>query len=187
MGHSIERPDVDQVVTDDQAGCASATRYLIQQGHRSIGMITGQAGIFLSQERLAGYREALEEASLPFNLALVAEGDFMRPGGARAMLRLMEQRERVTAVVCANDLMAIGALDTAHALGIVVPDDVAIVGYDDIEAASLVTPALTTIVNPSYAMGKAAGKLLKDRMTGAYQGPARRVIVPHRLVKRNSA
>jgi LacI family transcriptional regulator len=187
IGQSIERPDIDQVATDDRAGSATATRYLIQQGHTLIGMIAGPSDVYLGHERLAGYRDALQEANLPFDPALVAEGDFMRSGGAHAMQQLMSLTQRPTAIVCANDLMAIGALDTAHALKITVPDDIAIVGYDDIEAASLISPALTTVVNPSYDMGQVAGKLLKERMMGTYEGPGRRMIVPHRLVKRTSA
>jgi LacI family transcriptional regulator len=187
IGQGIDYPDVDQVATDDQAGCARATRYLIHQGHRTIGMITGQRGIYLSNVRLAGYREALEEANFLFDSTLVAEGDFMRSSGTQAMYQLMMLSTRPTAIVCANDLMAIGAMSAAHELGISIPDDIAIIGYDDIEAASLVTPALTTILNPGYEMGRVAGKLLWERMTQAYQGPARHVIVPHRMIQRDSA
>ena len=150
-------------------------------------MIGGPPGLFPSEIRLAGYREALEEADIPFDTTLIAEGDFMRPGGARAMHLLMERQVRPTAIFCANDLMAIGAMDVARELGMTIPRDVAIVGYDDIEAASLVAPALTTVLNPAYDMGKTAGQLLLQRIQGTYEGPGRRVVVPHRLIRRESA
>jgi LacI family transcriptional regulator len=187
LGPSIDLPQVDKVSTDDAAGAKEATRYLIQRGHRRIGMIGGMPGLTPSQNRLRGYCEALEEAYIPFDPELLAEGNFMRPGGACAMRALMELPERPTAVFCANDVMAIGAMDVARALGIAIPDGVAIVGYDDIEAASLVAPALTTVVNPGYEMGKAAGQLLMERMQGSYKGPGRRVTVPHHFIQRESA
>lgn len=187
LGPSLDLPQVDKVSTDDAAGAKEATRYLIQRGHWRIGMIGGMPGLTPSQNRLRGYCEALEEAQIPFDPALLAEGNFMRPGGAQAMRALMDLPERPTAVFCANDVMAIGAMDVARALGIAIPDGVAIVGYDDIEAASLVAPALTTVVNPGYEMGKAAGQLLMERMQGRYKGPGRRVTVPYRLIQRESA
>jgi LacI family transcriptional regulator len=150
-------------------------------------MIGGPAGQPPSDRRLAGYRTALERSQRTYDEALVAAGDFTRPGGAGAMSRLMALEPRPSAVFCANDLMAIGAMDTARALGFAIPDEVALVGYDDIEAASLVTPALTTVVNPAYEMGYAAGDLLLERMIEGYSGERRREVIPHRLIERGSA
>lgn len=186
-GPGIEHPSVDKVITDAQEGAKNAIRYLIQRGHRRIAMIGATPELTPGRTRLAGYREALAEADLPFDATLVTKGDFMRPGGEQAMRALMALPERPTAVFCANDLMAIGAMHTARELGIAIPDDVAIVGYDNIEAASLVSPALTTVVNPAYEVGKAAGQLLLERMRRQYQGPGRQVVVPHRLIQRESA
>ncbi|MFL5660317.1 MAG: LacI family DNA-binding transcriptional regulator [Ktedonobacteraceae bacterium] len=187
IGTSIDHPQVDKVSTDDQQGARTATDYLIQRGHRRIGMITGTANLIPSEARQTGYRMALEGAGLPFDTTLVVEGDFVRAGGARAMHRLLQLADRPTAIFCANDLMAIGAMDVARETGITIPDDIAVVGYDDIEAASLVSPALTTIFNPGYEMGKTAGLLLLERIKGKYKGPGRRVVVPHRLIQRTSA
>ena len=187
LGPCIEHVEVDRVSTDDQQGVVSAMRYLIQRGHRRIGMIGGGLALTTSRARLAGYRAALQEADIPFNAALVAQGDFMRASGAQAMHRLMAQQQQPTAVFCANDLMAIGAMDVARELGMRIPADVAIIGYDDIEAASLVAPALTTVLNPGYEIGKAAGQLLLERVQGKYQGPGRRVVIPHRFIQRESA
>jgi LacI family transcriptional regulator len=187
LGTGIDHPAVDRVATDDRQGALIATRFLIERGHRRIGMIGGAPHLLPSRERFAGYRAALQEAGIPFDAALFAEGDFMRVSGTQGMRRLMQQSRPPTAVFCANDLMAIGAMDVVRELGMRIPDDVAIVGYDDIEAASLVTPALTTVLNPGYEMGKAAGQLLLERLQEKYDGPGRRVLVPHRFIQRVSA
>jgi LacI family transcriptional regulator len=99
----------------------------------------------------------------------------------------MSRRSRPDAVFCANDLMAIGAIDLAHELGLDVPGDVAIVGFDDVDAATIVTPQLTTVQNPSYEAGSTAGDLLLSRMTGRYRGTGRTVVLPCPLVPRGSA
>jgi LacI family transcriptional regulator len=187
LSSAIEHPEVDRVSSDNEQGAIYATRYLLERGHRRIGMIGSSLEQHPSSTRLAGYRRALEEAHIPFETVLFAQGDFTRAGGARAMCKLIEQAERPTAVFCANDLMAIGAMDAAHELGMRIPDDIAIVGYDDIEAASLVSPKLTTVLNPAYEKGKAAGQLLLERVQGKYKGPGRRVFIPPKFIKRESA
>ncbi|GHO87309.1 LacI family DNA-binding transcriptional regulator [Dictyobacter formicarum] len=187
IGQSITHPDIDRVSSDDHAGAKLGVRYLIERGHTRIAMIAGSRGLYPNDSRQAGYCEALEEGGYTVDPTLIAEGDFYRHGGARAMRQLMALPERPTAIFCANDLMAIGALDVVHEMNIAVPGDVAIVGYDDIEAASLITPALTTVVNPAYETGQRAGKLLLERMQGTYDGPARQIMVPYELIVRASA
>jgi LacI family transcriptional regulator len=183
----IEHPQADQVTTDDVEGATDATLYLVARGHSTVAMIGGPPGLPPSDRRLAGYRRALERSGRPFDDRFLAEGDFTRRGGRRAMQTLMRLEPRPTAVLCANDLMAIGAMDSARELGCSIPDDMALVGYDDIEAAALVTPALTTVLNPAYEMGHAAGRLLLERMADGYSGRPRRVVIPHRLIERESA
>jgi LacI family transcriptional regulator len=137
--------------------------------------------------RVRGYRQALEAAGRSFDPTLVQEGGWTRQGGRAAMRALMSARPYPDAVFCANDLMAIGAMDVVHELGLRVPDDVALVGFDDVEAATLVTPTLTTVTNPAYDAGRYAGKLLVERMSGDYSEGRRTVVLPCRLVKRQSA
>jgi LacI family transcriptional regulator len=103
------------------------------------------------------------------------------------MRHLLALGDPPTAVFAENDLMAIGALDAARAAGLVVPRDVAIVGYDDIEAAQMTSPPLTTVINPAYEAGRRAARLLLDRMTGAYEGPGRVVALQSELVVRESS
>jgi DNA-binding LacI/PurR family transcriptional regulator len=187
IGTTIRHRKVDCVSTDDVAGASDATTHLIEKGYGPIGMIGGPAGTPPSDNRLEGYRIALRNAGIRFEPRLVVVGDFTRTGGATAMSELLTRRARPQAVFCANDLMAIGAMDTSREAGLHVPTDVGLVGYDDIEAASLVTPDLTTVVNPAYEMGRACGRLLLERMTGRRAGGRVEVVVPHRLVPRASA
>jgi LacI family transcriptional regulator len=114
-------------------------------------------------------------------------GDWTRRGGQAAMRQLMALPQRPDAVFCANDLMAIGALDVARELGLEVPRDLAIVGFDDVDAATIVSPPLTTVSNPAYESGSTAGDLLMSRVSGRYTGTGRTVVLPCPLVERGSA
>ncbi|MFL6097048.1 MAG: substrate-binding domain-containing protein, partial [Blastococcus sp.] len=134
-----------------------------------------------------GYQAALDEAGVPFRPELVVHGDWTRQGGRAAMARLLAQPDRPAAVFCANDLMAIGAMDAAREAGLRIPDDLRLAGFDDIEAATLVSPALTTVRNPSYDTGRTAGELLLSRMSGEHTEGQRTVVLPSRLIVRGSS
>ena len=185
LGDGVEFPEVDRVVPDDEGGSRAATDHLIERGASRIAMIAGPRGAGLA--RIRGYRQALEGAGRSFDPTLVQEGGWTRQGGRDAMRALVSQGARPDAVFCANDLMAIGAMDVVHELGLRVPGDVALVGFDDVEAATLVNPTLTTVSNPAYEAGRNAGRLLVERMSGDYQGGQRTVVLPCRLVRRQSA
>jgi LacI family transcriptional regulator len=181
----VDHPSVDVVMGDDERGAYDATAYLVERYGRLVGCISGSAEG--PQARHVGYRRALANAGIVADPALVAEGDWTRSGGADAMRELMRAHERPRAVFCGNDLMALGALDVAHELGLSVPDDVALLGYDDIEWASLIRPPLTTVLNPAYDTGRAAAGLLLDRIAGGYDGARRIVRISCNLVLRESA
>jgi LacI family transcriptional regulator len=186
LGDSMEFPGVDRVIPDDAGGSRAAAEHLLARGARRIAMVTGPRGAGVA--RIRGYREALAGAGHEFRPGLVREGDWTRRGGREAMRALMAARPRPDAVFCANDLMAIGAIDAARELGVRVPDDLALVGFDDVEAATLVTPTLTTVHNPAYEAGRRAGELLVERMSGALDDAASRtVVLPCTLVQRQSA
>lgn len=187
IGPTIRHSKIDCVRTDDVAGSRDATLYLIERGYEPIGMIGGPPGMSPSVNRLAGHRAALRSAHIRFDPRFIAIGDFTRAGGTAAMKELLSRKWRPRAVFCANDLMAIGAMDAVRGARLRVPRDVALAGYDDIEAAGLVTPDLTTIVNPAYEMGHECGRLLLGRMSGQHKGARREVVVPHRLIRRASA
>ena len=184
MHRGIEHPLVDTIWADDVSGAREATAHLLAGGVDRVAMIDGPGD---TGGRLEGYREALAEAGAPFRDELVVHGDWTRHGGHDAMCRLLELPERPSAVFCANDLMAIGAMDAAHEAGLRIPEDLRLAGFDDIEAATLVNPALTTVQNPSYETGRTAGELLLDRMTGRHGRGQRSAVLPCRLVVRGSS
>ena len=182
----ILKADGSVLVHDDAGGSRAATTHLVSRGAARIARVTGPLGAGVA--RIRGYREALEAAGRPFDPRLVREGGWTRQGGREAMRALMSQGGTPPdAVFCANDLMAIGAMDVVHELGLRVPDDVALVGFDDVEAATLVTPTLTTVRNPAYEAGRDAGRLLVERMSGAYEDGRRTIVLPCTLVERQSA
>jgi LacI family transcriptional regulator len=176
---------IDTVRSDDVRGAYEATMHLIGRGHERVGMIQGPPGA--GNARNAGYRLALEEAGIVADPSLRLSGNWTREGGAAAMRTLLESSAPPTAVFCGNDMMAIGALDVTRRLNLSVPGDVALVGYDDIDIASLVHPALTTVQNPAFETGRTAGALLRDRLSGVYSGDARTVVLSCELLVRDSS
>lgn len=185
VGGVFDHPLVDLVSVDEGVGSYEATMHLIQQGRHRVAMIQGPAESGSARDE--GYCRALTESGIECDRTMMVRGDWTRRGGRQAMHQLMGLGERPDAVFCANDLTAIGALDITRELGLVIPDDIAIVGFDDVDAATIVSPALTTIRNPAYETGVAAGELLLGRMLGRYTDAGRKVILPCPLVHRQSA
>jgi LacI family transcriptional regulator len=177
----------DRVNSDDAGGAYAATRHLIDQGITEIAFVSGPEGQGPGDLRLAGYHRSLTDAGLISSDVDVVRSDYTAAGGRSAVASLLTRPRSPRAVVCANDLIAIGALEAAREAGVEVPTDLAVVGFDDIEAAALVVPALTTVFNPAYELGHRSGRLLLDRLTGGYDGPPREVVVPTRLIPRRSA
>jgi LacI family transcriptional regulator len=180
----IEDPGFDTVLADDEQGAFDATSHLLARGSRRVAMIQGPPGA--GGRRNEGYVRALR-ASGPPDPELVTSGQWTRAGGAAAMRRLLALPDPPQAVFCANDLMAFGVLDAAREAGLDIPGDLAVVGFDDIEAAAMTHPPLTTVSNPAYETGLLAGTLLKERLGGAYRGEPRTVTLPCRLVRRATA
>jgi LacI family transcriptional regulator len=178
---------IDWVSADDRLIAADAVRHLHGRGHSRVAILSGPPAAEPGGGRLAGYRSAMSELGLEQSDALVAVGDWTTEGGARAMLELLDQPEPPTAVFCANDLMAIGAMHTILAAGLRIPEDIALVGVDDIDASSLVRPALTTVRVPAQEIGRAAGDLLLHRLADGDSSSRRHVLVQHTLISRDSA
>ena len=178
----IDDPGYDTVHADDERGAFAATAHLLNRGNRRVGMIQGPAGA--GGKRNAGYLRALKEHGAPVDADLVVGSDWTRAGGTAAALALLSSANRPSAIFCANDLMALGALDAAAKIGMDVPRDLALVGFDDIDAAAIVSPPLTTVSNPAYETGLLAGILLRERMTGRYRGAPRTVTLPCQLIER---
>ena len=176
---------VSQVSIDNVGAAMDATRHLIQLGHRRIAYVNGPPDVILSRDRLRGYTLALQQAGLPVLEELIAPGTFYLESGVEAARRLLGLPEPPTAVFCANDEMAIGFIRAAEAMGRRVPGDVAVVGFDDIRFAAFYRPALTTVAQPMYEIGRRAAQLLLDQVGGRADGP-QSIVLPHRLVVRES-
>lgn len=147
------------VYLDNEAGGFLATEHLLEQGHQRIACITGPLYKADARERLAGYRRALASAGVPFDEQLVVEGDFMEPGGEVAVNTLLQRKVDFSAVVVGNDLMAIGAYNGFKQAGMRIPQDVSLVGYDDVLMSGYLEPALTTVRVPVAEFGSEAGRL----------------------------
>jgi DNA-binding LacI/PurR family transcriptional regulator len=182
LDRDLESPSIPLVQVDNHAGARMATEYLLALGHRQIAHVTG-ATAPISDERLAGYRAALEEAGIGFDPALVATGDFTEGGGHAAMRTLLESRGRFSAVFCANDLSAMGALNAVLSSGRKVPFDLSIVGFDDLRLAPYTSPPLTTIHQPAAEIARFATELLLDLIQGIAPKTTRRLFAPTLVVR----
>jgi DNA-binding LacI/PurR family transcriptional regulator len=175
---------VHSVMIDNVQGSRDATDHLIRLGHRRIAYVGDQYGHESDTERFAGYRQALEQAALPFQPEIVVHGDSKPESGIAAMDKLMALPERPTAVFCYNDMTALGVLRSAHVHGLRVPADVSIVGFDDLFIVSYTQPQLTTVRQPMQRMGRMAMESLLKLMSG--QPSAEAVKVPAELIVRES-
>lgn len=155
------------VLVDSRKGAAMAVNHLLDLGHRRIGVIKGLDGdLIAGLPRWEGYRQAAAERGVTIDPCLVRTGDYRLESGYQAMVELLEQPVPPTAVVAASDLMAIGAINAALDRGLRVPDDLSVVGFDNIWFAAAVRPGLTTVAQPMYAMGAQAIRMLVDSMAG---------------------
>ncbi|MET7755855.1 LacI family DNA-binding transcriptional regulator [Streptomyces sp. NPDC005389] len=153
-------PDVPSVGSANWSGGVAATRHLIDLGHRRIGIITGPEDMLCSLARLDGYRSALNMAGLAHEPSLVRFGDFHVEGGHARALELLQLPDRPTAVFAGSDLQALGVMEAARVCGLRVPEDLSVVGYDDVMIARWSSPPLTTIHQPLREMGEEAVQML---------------------------
>ncbi len=185
------------VGAENRLGAYTAVKHLLQLGHRRIGHIKGRIGYQCSEDRYLGYCDALAEAGISPDPALIAQGDFLISGGESCARELLALPERPTAIFAASDDMASGALSAAAEAGVRVPEDLALVGFDDVSPAAFMRPSLTTIGQPFFEMGQRAATLLLDAVTALRQPqphwqtaePVRapiREFLPTRLVVRES-
>lgn len=182
-------PDLQlpRVRIDNHEASALIVSHLAELGHRQIATITGPLAQQMSKDRLAGHRIGLARARLEYDEALMAEGDFSLQSGFDAMLRLLDSGAEFTAVACANDEMAMGALSALRERGISVPDEMSVTGFDDLRFGAFASPPLTTIHSPTSELGEAAMRLMLDSLLPAdQQPPPREVVLPHHLIVRQS-
>jgi LacI family transcriptional regulator len=169
----------------NRAGGYTATRYLIELGHRRIGFITGAMDVGCAVDRLEGYRAALAEFGIPADPALVAAGNFARETGFAGARTLLDLPDPPTAIFASNDEMAFGVIDAARDRGLRIPGDLSIVGFDDIPPAASVYPALTTVRQPLEQMGRVATQMLL-RLISDEQIRPERAELPTELIVRES-
>ncbi len=178
--------DVESAVgATNRQGGYEATKFLIDLGHRRIGFISGSLDLGCSHDRLAGYQAALRDSALPTDPQLIQEGDFWQPSGYTAARNLLALPDPPTAIFASNDVMAFGVMEAVRDRGLRIPEDVSIVGFDNIPQAEQVSPQLTTIEQPLASMGREAARMLLQ-MIHEPDRPYERVELPTRLVIRAS-
>ncbi|MCI0399606.1 MAG: LacI family transcriptional regulator [Chloroflexi bacterium] len=187
MPLQVEGFPLDSVHVNDVAAARAAVSYLIERGHRRIGLIAGQKDTPPRRQRELGYWQTLAEYGLAVDEKLIQDGDFREEGGYQGMRALLALSPRPTAVFAASDLMAVGALVAIKEAGLKAPDDVAVVGFDDIPIAKLISPALTTIAQFEDKLGQRSAEMLFDRLNGTAPEEGRREEMPYQLVVRDSA
>ncbi|MGH9804077.1 MAG: LacI family DNA-binding transcriptional regulator [Candidatus Acidiferrales bacterium] len=183
VGRRYSRLETDCVVADDEAGARAAVRHLIRLGHRRVGIITGFRGVSTTEGRLEGYRKALAAHRIPFDPALVVEGDYGTESGYRGSLRLLEQKP--TAIFSTNYLMTVGLMQALEKKGLRCPKDIAVVSYDDFLWTNFFRPKLTCIEQPKYQLGYQAMTLLLGRLNGKHKR-VQTVVLKNRLRVRES-
>jgi LacI family transcriptional regulator len=174
------------VLVDDVAGGRMATEHLLRRGHRKIGFLSGPSGSRSGRGRVEGYRQALGKVGIPVNPGWIRPCAPVAGAGREAARTLLDEHPEITALLCYNDLVAVGALKACDARGCAVPEDLAVVGFDDIPLAELVTPALTTCRIPRHELGVHAVRLLLAEVEGGID-ENKEIILHPSLVVRASA
>jgi LacI family transcriptional regulator len=190
IGWVGDEPPVDSVLTDASTGIGLAVQHLYQTGKRRIAFLNGPLDTVPGQERLRGYRSGLARAGLGYDESLVVTRDFYRADGAAMASELLESTPDVDALVCANDMIAIGALDVLRERGTRVPEEIAVVGMDDTDLATICWRPLTSVSLGSVEQARVAAAMLLDRLTADRSSlpmPARVASIPPRLVVRASS
>jgi len=183
----IQKSEIDIIYNRNDEMAEIATNYLIKKGHTKIGMIAGLDETPPRKFREIGYLKALEELQLPLDQMCIQGGDFTEKGGYEAMKIILDMDELPTAIFAANDLMALGAMAAIREAGLSIPDDIALIGIDDIPAANLIYPRLTTINQHQEKGGMVAAEMLIDRIEGKHTGPGRMIEGTFELIIRESA
>jgi len=176
----------DAIVVDNRDGAHKAVTHLLQLGHRRIGLITGKRDTLTGRERLRGYLEAFKDYGLEPDEELIKDGGFTIEGGYEAAKALLSVKSRPTAVFISNNAMTIGCLKALAEARIRIPNQMAVVGFDDSEWAEFFTPPLTVVRQPTYTMGTLAGEILFQRILGTAPPERKEIVLKPELVIRES-
>ncbi|MBF7073857.1 LacI family DNA-binding transcriptional regulator [Glaciecola sp. MH2013] len=181
----IANDDIYKVVIDNKAGARTAVQHLLDLGHTCIAAVMGPKDTPSTLDRLAGYKQALTEANIEINRNLIIRGDYRTESGIEAMEKLLRLRHRPTAVFCFSDDMAIGAMNTLREYDYRIPQDISVIGFDDISYSKLMYPKLTTIRQPLEDIGRNCMRVLLEQLRG--NKPAQKITeLPFELVVRQS-
>lgn len=183
VGRLPHHDDISYIDVDNKQGALDAVTHLLRMGHRRIACIRSPLNTGVGLDRLAGYFEALERRNVAVEAELIVEGDFTEMSGYVAVQRLLPHRP--DAIFAFSDNMAMGAMRALREAGVLVPDDLALVGFDDIPQSARVVPPLTTVRQPTERVGRLAAEMLIEAIERPDEGP-RRVILPTELVIRQS-
>ena len=183
----VKDGQVSSVYIDNVAAAGVAVDYLVMLGHREIAFVAGPPSSPISVDREQGFRAALQRAKLPAQSAPVAAGDFSIESGERAVELLISQGKPFTAVFCSNDEMAIGAMRALISHGLRVPEDVSVVGFDDIRFARYTSPPLTTVAQPKNALGREAMSMMLELLNDPEVPPRKRVLSADLVVRGSTA
>jgi LacI family transcriptional regulator len=187
LDRDIDSSSIPLVQVDNRLGGRLATEHLLGLGHFRIAHVLGAEGLRISEDRLAGYRDALAAAGMGVDPRLVAEGCFTEEGGYGATLALLNVNPDVTALFAANDLSAIGALSAIARNGLRVPQDISVIGFDDLRLSAFTTPPLTTIQQPAAEIARRATEILIDLTRGEPVKKLRHLLEPKLVVRASTA
>ena len=182
----LAKSQVDNVTVNNRQAALAAAEHLISEGCKRVGFVAGPVAITTGARRLAGYRAALRAAGRPDDAALVAHADFRTEGGYTATRQLLHSRKPPDGLLISNNLMTVGGMQAIAEAGLSVPDDIAVVGFDDANWATALRPPLTVVRQPTYDIGRIAAELLLRRIAGE-SFPLKRVVLPAELVVRGSS
>lgn len=180
-----EGADVSYVSIDNTAASYKAVMHLINQGHKRIGMISSSTHVLSIKQREEGYKKALQDSGLKFDSSLIVHGDYSYKSGLRLGKHLLSMNERPTAIFAISDIMAVGVIRSARENGLRIPDDLAVIGFDNISLASMCEPLLTTISQPKYDMGCIAMELLLKQIKSGNKEP-QYIFLEHELIIRET-
>jgi len=187
LDRRIPNSQTDVVRCDSEGGAYQLTRLLLSLGHRRIAMLSGPLGVSTAEDRVAGYRRALAEAGVDVDAAPVCYGEFSLQSGYDMTLQVLARTPRPSALFAGNNFIAIGALRALRDTGLRVPEDLALVGFDDLPADLVVDPFLTVAAQPAYEMGRQATELLLARLSEEAPAAYQEIVLPTEIVVRESS
>jgi LacI family transcriptional regulator len=186
IDRTVQGVDSDLIVGDNEGGARRLVTHLLELGHRRIGLIVEADDVSTARHRRQGYESALAAAGVPVDESLIVRADADPSGGFEGMRRLLTLDERPTAVFAVNNLVALGVIEAVRDAGLEVPDDVALVCFDDIEYASRMYPFLTVMAQPAETLGSLGTQLLLERIDGRARARGRSVVLSAQFIVRKS-